>query len=141
MGRLEGKELTISNSESERRNGVVVEKRKDILEVWAMHWEGLGKMSQLGQEVPIDNLKFKAKEVNWMIEPLGFQEMFTIVKGLMKGMDPGPDGIINEMLMYGGNRMVEVLHSLVNLVMESRIGQMIEGRVMLCHSLKLGVRR
>ena len=48
---------------------------------------------------------------------MGFQEMFTIVKGLKRGKGPGPDGIINEMLKYGENRMV--LCSLVNLVMES----------------------
>ena len=45
---------------------------------------------------------------------------FHIVKGLKRGKAPGPDGIINEMLKYGGNRMVAVLCSLVNLVMESR---------------------
>ena len=46
--------------------------------------------------------------------------MLNIVKGLKRGKAPGPDSIINEMLKYGGNRMVEVLCSLVNLVMESR---------------------
>ena len=30
---------------------------------------------------------------------------------------PGPDGIISKMLKNGGNRMVEMLCSLVNLVM------------------------
>ena len=45
--------------------------------------------------------------------------MFTIVKGLKRGKAPGPNSISNKMLKYGGNRMVEVLYSLVNLVMES----------------------
>ena len=55
--------------------------------------------------------------MNWMMEPVKFQEMFTIV---WRGKAPGPDGIIiNEMLKSSGNRMVEVLCSLVNLVMES----------------------
>ena len=40
--------------------------------------------------------------------------MFTIVKGLKRGKAPGPDSIINGMLKYGGNGMVEVLCSLVN---------------------------
>ena len=39
---------------------------------------------------------------------------------MKRGKAPGPDGIINEMLKYGGNRRVEVLCSLVNLVMESK---------------------
>ena len=85
-----------------------------------MHWEGLVKVSQAGKDVPIDNLKSKATEVNWMMEPVWFQEMFTIVKGLKRGKASGPYSIINEVLKYGGNRMVEVLCSLVNLVMESR---------------------
>ena len=46
--------------------------------------------------------------------------MFTIVKGLNRGKAPGPDSITNEMLKYGGNRMVKVLCSLFNLVMESK---------------------
>ena len=49
-------------------DGVVVEKRKDISEVLAMYWEGLGKVSQSGE----DNLKSKVKEVNWMMESVGF---------------------------------------------------------------------
>ena len=51
-------------------DGVLVEKRKAILEGLAMHWESLGKVTQLGADVPIDNLKSKAKEVNWMMEPV-----------------------------------------------------------------------
>ena len=77
-------------------------------------------MSLSGEDVPIDNLKSKAEEVNWIMELVGFQKMFTIVKGLKRGKAPGPGSIINEMLKYGGNRMVEVLCSLVNLEMESR---------------------
>ena len=45
-------------------DGVVVEMRKSVLEVLAMYWEGLGKVSQSEEDVPIDNLKSKAKEVN-----------------------------------------------------------------------------
>ena len=36
------------------------------------------------------------------MEPVGFQEMFTIVMGLKSGKAPGPDSIIKEMLKYGG---------------------------------------
>ena len=50
-------------------DGVVVEKRKDILEMVAIHWEGLGKLSQSGED---DSFKSKAKEVNWMMEPVRF---------------------------------------------------------------------
>ena len=103
----------MSNSES-------VEKRKDLFEILAMHWEGLGKVFQSGEDFPIDNLESNAKVVNRMMKLVGFQEMFTIVKGLKREKTPGPDDIINEMLKYGGNRTVEVLCSFVYLVIESR---------------------
>ena len=77
MGGLEGKEENVKFREREE-DGVVVEKRKDILEVLAMHWRGLGKVSQSGEDVPIENLKYKDKEVNWMMEPMGFQEIFSM---------------------------------------------------------------
>ena len=73
------------------QDGMVVEKRKDILKVLAMNREGLGRVFQSGEEVPIDNLKSKAKEVNRMMEPVGFQEMLATVKGLKSGKAPGPD--------------------------------------------------
>ncbi len=77
-------------------------------------------MSQSGKDVPIDNLKSRGKEVNWMMEPVGFQEMFTIVNRFKRRKAPCPDGIINKMLNYGGNKMVEESCSLVNLLIESR---------------------
>ena len=30
----------------------------------------MGKVSQSGEDFPIDNLKSKCKEVNWMMEPV-----------------------------------------------------------------------
>ena len=59
-----------------------------------MHWEGLGKVAQSGEVVPIDNLKSKAKEENWMMELVGLQEMFTIVKGLKKGKASGHNSVM-----------------------------------------------
>ena len=38
-------------------DGVVLEKREDILEVLDRHWEGQGKVSQSTEDVPIDSLK------------------------------------------------------------------------------------
>ena len=43
-----------------------------------------------------------------MMQPVWFLKMFTFVN-VLKGKTPGPDNIINEMLKYDGNRLVEVL--------------------------------
>ena len=59
-------------------DGVVVEKRKDILEVLDHLWEGVRKVSHSGEDVSIDSLESKDKEVDWMMEPVGFQEMFIL---------------------------------------------------------------
>ena len=67
----------------------------------AMHWEGLGMVSQSGEDLPIDNLKSKAKEVNWMMEPVGFQEMFTVVKWLKRVTALGVDDIMRCWRMVG----------------------------------------
>ena len=89
-----------------------------------MHWICLWKMFQL-------NLESKAKEANWMMKLVGFQEMFTIVKGLKRGRAPGPDGILNEMLEIGWQKCCVLL-----LIWWSpSTGQMVGGRVILCHSL------
>ena len=44
------------------------------------------------------------KEVNWIMEPVGFQEIYTIVKGLKRRKAPGPEGIIKGLLKYVGIR-------------------------------------
>ena len=52
---------------------MVVDKMKEV-EVLAKHWKGLEKVPQSGEDAPIDTLESKAKEVNWMMELVGFQE-------------------------------------------------------------------
>ena len=85
MGGLEGKEETVSNSDSERGRRGGGGEEEGYMEVLAKHWEDLGKVSQSGEDVPIDNLESKVTEVNRMVEPVRLQEMFTIVKGLKRG--------------------------------------------------------
>ena len=43
---LKGKKKQCQIQRVREENGMVVEKRKEILEVLAMHWESLGKVSQ-----------------------------------------------------------------------------------------------
>ena len=48
-------------------------------------------------------------------------------------------GRINEMLKYGGNRMVKCCVLLLIWLWGPGTGQMIGGGIILCHSLKLGM--
>ena len=71
LGGLEGKEETKSNSESESGRWGGSGEEEGYIGGFAMHWEDLGNVSQSGDNVLIDNLKSKAKEVNWVMEPVG----------------------------------------------------------------------
>ena len=37
-----------------------------------------------------------------------------VLKCMRRGKAPGPDGILNEMVMYGGGRLVEVMLQVMN---------------------------
>ena len=52
------------------------------------------------------------KEVSW-------EEVVEVLKCLWRGNAPGPDGILYEMVMYGGGRLVEEMLQLMNLVLRS----------------------
>ena len=52
------------------------------------------------------------KEVSW-------EEVVEVLKCLRRGKVPGPDGILNEMVMHGGGRLVEMMLQVMNLVLRS----------------------
>ena len=41
-----------------------------------------------------------------------------LLKHLQRGKDPGPDGNLNEMIVYGGCRLIESLTQLMNIAIE-----------------------
>ena len=52
------------------------------------------------------------KEVCW-------EEVVEVLKYSRRGKAPGPDGILNEIMMYGGGRLVEMIQQVKNLVLRS----------------------
>ena len=42
-----------------------------------------------------------------------------VLKCLRRGKAPGPDGILNEMMMYSGGRLVEVMLLVMDLILRS----------------------
>ena len=45
--------------------------------------------------------------------------MLRITQVLERGLAPGPDGILNEIVMYGGGRLVEFMLQVMDLVLRS----------------------
>ena len=50
-----------------------------------------------------------------MCEKVTWQQVLSVVRCLRRGKAPGPDGILNEMIVYGGFRVMETLAQLINL--------------------------
>ena len=55
----------------------------------------------------------------------------------MEEKNPVPDGVLNEIIMYGGGRMVEVLVDLLNIVLRSECCLEDEVRSWWFHSIKM----
>ena len=54
-----------------------------------------------------------------MCNEVSWEDVVEVLKCLRRGKAPGLGGILNEMVMYGGGRLVEVMLQVVNLVMRS----------------------
>ena len=96
----------------------VVEETEQVLEVLAKHWEELGKShNSLGPEQEPELVH----ESSDMCQEIGWEEVVRVLKMLKRGKAPGPDGILNEMLIYGGSRMVESLRCMFNVMRRSQL--------------------
>ena len=97
--------------------GRVEEGQEDVLEELAKHWEELGRSSSQESEVTTEEDETGIEGVQSDIcETVTFDEVVGILKQLKRGKAAGPDGILKEMLMYGGTKIVETLVQLFNTV-------------------------
>ena len=53
-----------------------------------------------------------------MCEKVTWQEVLGLLRYLRRGKAPGPDGILNEMIVYGGFRLIESLTQLLNIAID-----------------------
>ena len=92
-----------------------------MLEVLARHWEELGRSKACSEDDVVPDTATgdvggcelgMCKEVSW-------EEVVEVLKCLRRGKPPGPDGILNEKVTYGGGRLVAVMLQVMNLVMSS----------------------
>ena len=91
------------------------ERQDEVLEVMEKHWEKLGRKRE-DPEVEVEDLD--GHELD-MWEEVSWEEVVEVMKCLKIGKVAGFDGIIKEMLMYGGGRLVKVMLLMMNVVMKS----------------------
>ena len=98
--------------------GRVEEGQEDVLEL-AKQWEELGRSSSQESEVTTEEDETGIEGVQSDIcEAVTFDEVVGILKQFKRGKAAGPDGILNEMLMYGGTKILETLVQLFNTVIK-----------------------
>ena len=87
--------------------GRIVEVEDEVLVVMARHWEELGRRSE--DDVVKDKVMRDVGGCQLgMCNEVSWEEVVVTLKCLKRGKAPGLDGILNEMVIYGGGRLVEV---------------------------------
>ena len=89
-----------------------------MLEVMAKYWEELGRKREDATETESEIEDVGGHELN-MCEEVSWEEVVEVMKCMKRGKAAGPDGIMNEMLMYGKGRLVEMMLQMMNVVMKS----------------------
>ena len=54
-----------------------------------------------------------------MCNEVSWENVVEVLKCLRRGKAPGPDRILNEMVTYGGGKLVKVMLQVMNLVLKS----------------------
>ena len=84
----------------------------------AKHWEELGKSRNSLDPEQEPELVHESSD---LCQEIGWEEVVRVLKTLKRGKAPGPDGILNEMLIYGGSRMVESMRCMFNVMRRSQV--------------------
>ena len=84
-----------------------MEEKDDILGVLADHWEGLGKQDESCEAID-RGIGGRVDEGCEQVR-IRFDAVLGIVKKLKRGKAVGPDDVSNEMLKFGGGRVVQTL--------------------------------
>ena len=93
------------------KNGKLLTSREEILERWALFYEELYDDSKTCNPLPTDE--------ELPIPPIMKSEIVSAINRLASGKSPGIDRIHSEFLKAGGDAMVQVLHILFNLILET----------------------
>ena len=67
----------------------------------AQHWEELGKARTGGSGVELGDSELESREdISDLCQEVGWQEVVGVLKQLKREKAPGPDGVLNKMLIY-----------------------------------------
>ena len=97
--------------------GRIVESQEEVVEELAKHWEELG-MKKESESAMEENRMESSEAQSDICEMVTTDEVVGILKQLKRGKATGPDDIPNEMMIYGGTRMVVTMVQLFNLVIQ-----------------------
>ena len=93
------------------KNGKILTSKEDILERWATFYEELYDDPNTCDPLPTPD--------EHPIPPILKSEISSAINKLKSGKSPGIDSIYSEFLKAGGDAMVEILHVLFNLILET----------------------
>ena len=111
-------------------NGNIIQGTEAVIETWRKAYEVLGNDDGISNydddfkeqvETEFTTMKatsYKKQNINDLSKKFDFQEILNIKSQLSKGKAAGGDGIINELLIYGGNNILYVIWELCNLCLE-----------------------
>ena len=96
---------------------MIVEGEDELSEVTVRHWEELGRSSEGYSEddvTPDTEMEDVGGCELGMCNEVSWEEVVEVLKCLRRKKAPGPDRILNELVMYCGGRLVEVMLQVTN---------------------------
>ena len=93
-------------------------KKQVNLEVLAKHWEELRKNCN---SLDPEQEPRPVHESLDLCQEIGLEDVVEVLKMLKRGKERGPDGIVNEKLIYGGSRMVGSMRCMFNVMRRSQV--------------------
>ena len=107
-----------------RPDGTVAHELDDVLAVWKDHFSSLGGPKESPEYDDAHYLEVSNFITNYnhsnhvdddfLLQPLSTEEVMNAVNALNHGKSPGYDGVTSEHIVYGGEKMFELLRLLFN---------------------------
>ena len=111
-----GKKKSGCIMEIRNQEGDILTDPEDVKERLRKYWKELGKSVGAGQhdeqEDPGGEIEVETMAGN--VDRISMEEILYALRNIERGKAAGPDGIVNEMLMFGGEKMISSMRVLFN---------------------------